>query len=520
MSDREQRFTSAWEHRRTDLDRSIAAAEMLCEEARADGDALTRGRALTLLGSCHLIRNDHAAALAALADARIALVDAPARDRARLLTEAGYLDVLLDDVSEGIEQLLEAAAISVSIDDPIAAAGAYNRIGIAFYDRGELDDAAQAYDRAIELCASRDGFLAAGLRNNLAKVATARGEHAEAERQLLQAREAFERLGQARGLGMTLHNLGVVAAETGDLGLARQRFLHSIELYLRDGHRHGACEARTRLADVLRRLGETDEATVLLQEALDDASALGLDSERARVLEALSALHEELGDHRRALRHLQELRALERQLFDERSDQRLRAVQVRFQLERLQQVSVTDPLTGLLNRRGLEQVLTEALSGGAHERTAAVILLDLDDFKSINDHCSHAGGDEVLRQVARILSEHARRSDHVARYGGEEFVLVLPACDGRGAERVATTIRAALRAHDWSPFGLDEVTASIGVASGVGLDAAAVLHAADRAMYRAKASGKDQIHGTLQPIGGWTAGRTPSERQAGVASAP
>lgn len=161
----------------------------------------------------------------------------------------------------------------------------------------------------------------------------------------------------------------------------------------------------------------------------------------------------------------------------------------------LRQLAGTDQLTGLLNRRALDEVVQRRHAGG--EASAVVILLDVDRFKAINDGHGHEAGDEVLVQVAQLLRHHLRRSDNIARYGGEEFLVLLADGDLAGGRQLAESLRLALQQMDIALAGgiVLRVTASFGVATG-GTDALgwrSLLRAADAAMYQAKAQGRDRV---------------------------
>jgi diguanylate cyclase (GGDEF)-like protein/PAS domain S-box-containing protein len=152
----------------------------------------------------------------------------------------------------------------------------------------------------------------------------------------------------------------------------------------------------------------------------------------------------------------------------------------------LQHLADHDPLTGLLNRRSFEQALErELLLGRRQDTPAALLLLDLDGFKAVNDTLGHAAGDEVLRQVAARLRRRLRRSDLIGRLGGDEFAMLLPNTPAGDAEAVADAIRADIGGIVVGD--LHGCRASVGIASldrGAGTDD--VLAAADRAMYAAK----------------------------------
>ena len=154
----------------------------------------------------------------------------------------------------------------------------------------------------------------------------------------------------------------------------------------------------------------------------------------------------------------------------------------------LSELASRDGLTGLWNRRRLEHEL-ERLLGGPDPATGVVLLVDLDDFKRVNDTLGHEAGDALLARVARALESAVRRTDLVARLGGDEFALLLPGMAEAEAGAVAEKVAAAVRSV-WPP-GLPG-GASVGVASvgGRHLSPGAVLAAADRGMYGLKRSRK------------------------------
>ncbi len=159
--------------------------------------------------------------------------------------------------------------------------------------------------------------------------------------------------------------------------------------------------------------------------------------------------------------------------------------------------SVTDELTGLSNRRAFDDALTAEVERCKRFGTElGLVLIDLDDFKLVNDTYGHPQGDVVLREVARVLRESSREVDHPARYGGEELAAILPGTDLEGAFNRAERIRdliAELRIPRLDGGGALTVTASCGVASAraTGADGRALVQAADRALYEAKRSGKN-----------------------------
>lgn len=155
----------------------------------------------------------------------------------------------------------------------------------------------------------------------------------------------------------------------------------------------------------------------------------------------------------------------------------------------------TDPLTGLLNRRGFVESARDLCARYARQKPIALLMFDLDHFKSINDRFGHAIGDEVLRIFAQVTGTNLRASDIVARLGGEEFAAILPA-DRDQAASIAERVRAAFGAAGVAVAGRRiGATVSIGAALSDApvTNVEALLLLADAALYRAKASGRNRL---------------------------
>lgn len=166
-------------------------------------------------------------------------------------------------------------------------------------------------------------------------------------------------------------------------------------------------------------------------------------------------------------------------------------------VKRLQDLAHTDPLTSLANRRSfLAAAERELQRARRYGRPLALLMLDIDRFKAVNDRHGHVAGDAVLREVARRMRTAVRDGDLVARYGGEEFVVLLPESDAQSARAAAEGLREAVAAAPVVAAGKPiTVTISAGVASLPQPDGglAPWLDAADEALYRAKANGRNRV---------------------------
>jgi diguanylate cyclase (GGDEF)-like protein len=171
----------------------------------------------------------------------------------------------------------------------------------------------------------------------------------------------------------------------------------------------------------------------------------------------------------------------------------LENIELHYQVRRQ---AVTDELTGLANHGRFQALLNaEVEQVRRYHHWIGLIMLDIDDFKAVNDTYGHPQGDAVLRQVARVLQENSRDADSPARYGGEELSLILPHTDLEGAHAIAERIRTAvedLRVARTDGEGVLRITASLGVAASTTGDKAALVADADGALYEAKRSGKNR----------------------------
>jgi len=164
----------------------------------------------------------------------------------------------------------------------------------------------------------------------------------------------------------------------------------------------------------------------------------------------------------------------------------------------LEQLSITDGLTKLHNHRFFQDHLRREMRRSARTgEPLALLLVDVDDFKGLNDRYGHAVGDAVLRRTGEVLNGVVRETDLLARYGGEEFALLAPQTPLEGAVALGEKVREAVAAARFSIVDLEgpreiAITVSVGVSSFRG-DEKAFFNEADRALYRAKHAGKDCV---------------------------
>ena len=162
-----------------------------------------------------------------------------------------------------------------------------------------------------------------------------------------------------------------------------------------------------------------------------------------------------------------------------------------FVTKEIERLAITDNLTSVYNQRYFKQKLESYVRNPGKEGRFALLLVDVDDFKSYNDNYGHLEGDRILKKVAESMSMQLRKTDSLSRYGGEEFVAILPEADLKGAKKVAEKIRTAV--HE--SLNIAKVTVSVGISvfPKNGRKEETILKAADMAMYEAKRKGKNQV---------------------------
>jgi two-component system cell cycle response regulator len=257
------------------------------------------------------------------------------------------------------------------------------------------------------------------------------------------------------------------------------------------------------LAEIQRLLGATDRARTTLGRCLEQCEARGLDGIRVRILKERAELFAMEGAYRAAYEQLKAFQVEADALVSVERDTRARTLHAVFETEearrdslRFREMSLRDPLTGLYNRRHIDECLDGLLREAAVSGFPLSIgLVDLDHFKTVNDTLSHGVGDEVLKQVAVLLAGSVMEPAFAARLGGEEFLVVLPGCDGQEALARCEATRLRIAAHPWGGLTGDlTITTSIGVATVAAgrTTRSSLLAAADHNLYVAKSAGRNR----------------------------
>lgn len=370
----------------------------------------------------------------------------------------------------------QALDLTAVIGDAARAIGIHNSYAYFAYELGNYEVCRDATLAMMELSEVRNIPLVASQLDTVARMYMMTGRHQDAIEVL---RPLFPRAGDTTRAG------GIPDTDHKPYGLA---------------------ECVLTLADAHLALGRFVTAQQALHHARYLADERHLGRFRARVYRSQAQLYAAIGEWQQAYEWHRAFHNLMRDMFSKTQESHSRAVQASYDageqqrdVEEFRELAMRDALTGLYNRRFLDEALAARLETARRQRQPlSVAIADADVFKRINDDYSHEVGDEVLRRLAVLIAGSVADNDVVGRLGGEEFLIVLPNMSSARALQRCEQIRAAVEAYDFSPLtGSRRVTISIGMTTSPdGADSASVLMAAaDRNLYAAKRSGRNRVMG-------------------------
>lgn len=547
-------------------DRATALEEQARAIAEKHGDRQGLARAINNLGVVAQRAGDGLKAVD-LFDRSLA-VYRELNDRANVAGELNNLGFVytteLADYERALTYHMQALKVRQAIGDRAAIALSLNNIGIVYSHLGEHAQALDSYRQALAIRNSLPGQQnrIAAIVNNIGDEYFAVGrlnEALDAHRQALDIRQT---VGDRSGQAISWKNIGIVLGAKQDYAPASQALDRGLALAQQIGDRSTAALCLIGLAGVHRQQGHTGQAVAEARRAVELAQQMASPETLEHAWQELSASQERAGDAAGALASYKNYKQTGDRIFDEEKARRVEVLERRYQDEkreteiqrlrsqeavnqievarrRLQlealgggalalglvgfglyrrrvesarlaaELSVTDAMTGVKNRRFVQQTIGAEIAG-CDRRTrnaggrpvpgndVVFMLLDVDDFKSVNDGYGHAAGDAVLIQLAARLTDVCRATDSIVRWGGEEFLVIHRAADRRMAPAIAERIRStiaglAFQIGDGRTLGR---TCSIGFASypfsathPQALGWEQVVGLADQALYFAKRAG-------------------------------
>ncbi|MEV4703310.1 diguanylate cyclase [Actinoplanes sp. NPDC049316] len=489
-----------------DIEANLASATAVEREARAAGETVLQLRARLIRADMKQRDGDRgSAAQVFLEVGRRAqeLGSRPllARSHFHLALTYNYLG----DHAASLEHAISAAELLEEDAAPGLRVIYLLRLANALGDVGSIDAARERYREAEQLAIAMDDLhRRLQVLNNRAYTEFEAGELAAAATVVQRMRVVAASLGRGF-LIVERDTIANIEIALGRYAAAEQTLLSLAETPLWY-ESHDLAEAILTLARIQRGFGALRRA----QQSLDRSRALCEERELTGVRVAVMAEQAELyaaaGDFERAFAEYKRFHAAGEQLRSAQQEARASTRQVMFETaqarndaQRYREQALRDPLTGLHNRRYVDDHLPAAVALAAETRSPLTIaLVDIDHFKRINDTLSHDTGDEVLVAVAqelRSVQQTVSETGFVARMGGEEFLVVLPGVCAAQAESRLEMLRQAVASHRWRPVtGELPVTVSVGATATLGDDAVpALLAVADRMLYAAKNAGRDRV---------------------------
>lgn len=456
------------------------------------------------------------------------------------LNNIGIAYTELAQFSDAFEYLYDSLEVAQSIPSPRAASYAMFNIARIFIEINDLERAREYFIQSLALNRdTNDHALTSSILSHLGKVYALLKDHDSAIAHLDQSLDIAQQIGNIHDQGIALINTGIAYQENGQHAEAEERLDAAMRVMLATSDRGSQSEilcllGKNRLAQEM-----FDEAVALLHRSLRIAEEIKAIGQMWNAHNLLAEVYKTRGDFEKALEHFQQFHLIWKNYYSRDSERRIHAIiaeaeiekarrdaeehriksnalsqalneakraehekaktlsQLELQSKILEQLTREDGLTGLSNRRWLDvQVNQEFERARRFNHPLAIALLDVDNFKSVNDQLSHQVGDEVLRQIARILRDSCRSVDCVGRYGGEEFMIILVETSLEQARVLCNKIIETIRGFSWQTIHpqLWNITISIGASEkSQSHSPSEMIAVADGQLYRAKQQGKDQL---------------------------
>jgi diguanylate cyclase (GGDEF)-like protein len=528
----DQLIAGAWELRHSDHERFKELSDEGLRRSEEGAYLAGRGYALRNLGYYQFVRSSFDPALECLKEGYSIghqLADQVlTRDCANFI---GGVYNSLGDFEIAAEYVREVVEISKELGDIPAQISSLMNLGVLHHQLGQDEAAQRPLHEALERSRQigdqgREALVLINLGTNRLGLR----RHQEAYEILLEALALVQGHGMDESLHLVYINMGEALGYLGH----HEEALRVLELARqgREGsHKEGVCYCHLNIGRIHIAQQHHAQALSELQTGLAMAQHLGLKNLEMQFYQLFAEAHKGLAQFAKALDCFERFHALEHELRSFDNERRIRSLSLHYELDRakaeaeierlrngelkqlldalqaannkndrlvkeLERQVLQDPLTTLFNRRHLEATLeAEFTLARQGKRPLPVSILDIDNFKRINDTFSHQTGDLVLQTVAELMRINTRTSDIVARYGGEEFVMVFPDTTPEQAAGICERFRMTVEHYDWSRIHPNlSVTLSMGLAHDTSLSHHEhLLHLADERLYKAKNSGKNRL---------------------------
>ncbi len=446
----------------------------------------------------------------------------------RARNAVGLSNLYLSAYAEALDNLLQALRIATEMNDSRMKARVLNNLGLLYIRMEEYPQALTYLIESLETD-TKDNHPAfrAELLENICVAYLNLGKYDQALTHSQKGIALFQQSGNFYGEAKALSTAGEIYAAMGHTMQAISYYQKSLKISDEIGDAQGSAKAHLLIGNLNYKQGNLNTALEQLRSALDNAERAQDSTQLSRVHYLLSRIYRDLQDFEKGLAHFEKFHDVKETVFNEDMATKIKSLEIRHHVKqtrqdseiyRLRNVELTreieerkkaqselerivtlDPLTNLFNRRHFFELTRKELERSQrYHRPLSVIMLDIDHFKQVNDQFGHLVGDRVIVEVARRIQKALRSVDMACRYGGEEFAVLLPETTLMQAEMVASRLwKLVTRQPTVSGELVLKITVSVGVAtyqqSDETLTVDALLDRADKAMYAAKESGRNQV---------------------------
>jgi two-component system, cell cycle response regulator len=380
-----------------------------------------------------------------------------------------------------------------------------NGLGLVQYGLENYPESLKYFKTCLEKAAEDDFTGRADASNNIAYVLHMLGRDQEALEYGLAGLSLFNQLGTSAGKMETLQSLGAIHFALGNYDQAMVFLEEGIQIARQNNSQLLEISYILEITRVHEVRGNFDQAEKDLLLALRTAETINSLTNISLIHERLAAIYKEKNDYRSALEHFEAYHTTYKKVFNDKSDRRLKNLEILHQVEitrkqadLYRELAGTDFLTGLVNRRRFLEIAEIAFQRALLEKgQLAIILLDIDHFKNINDLYGHKAGDEVLSSLAGRIKKSLRQEDVAGRYGGEEFVVLVAGTASEICFNIAERVRQVIAGQ---PFQIERAAIYVTVSLGLACihpervtSLEDLINCADQAMYQAKQHGRNGV---------------------------
>ena len=446
---------------------------------------------------------------------------------ARSLNAIGLANIHLGTYANALDNLLQALTSANELNDPRLKTQVLNHLGLLYLRMEEYAEALNYLEQGLAIGQASKALEAdPGLLENISEAYMQLGSYDQAlsygQQCIQQYQSGQDHFGEAKATSMA----GMILLAMGRPDEAIAYYQNALEICTAINYVSGKAQANYLIGELALQQNIPEKAEHHLLQALSQAKSGGQEKQVYETHRLLSQVYQALGNYQEALRHYKAFHETKEAVFNEDIATKIKSLEIIHRVRETQQdreiyrlanveliqeieerarvqdelerLTTMDPLTELYNRRHFFE-LTQNEMERCHRyfRPVSIIMLDIDDFKKVNDQFGHLVGDRVLVETARRIKKALRRVDKACRYGGEEFAILLPETNKIQAEMVAERLHQLIWRQPVIESDMNiSITVSVGVASydseGI-LSVDTLLDRADQAMYQAKQGGRNQV---------------------------